>query len=297
MRRLLCVLALAAAGAATAQPAAAPQAPPHRPKIGLVLSGGGARGLAHIGVLKVLEREHVPVDVIAGTSMGAIIGGLYAGGMDADGLEAVLSKLDWDAMFASRVERRHLSQRRKEEDFEIAPLLEIGMRDGELRAPLGALSGRGLESLLRERTLAVRNVRRFDALPIPFRAVATDMESGRPVVLDGGDLALALRASMSVPGLFAPTEVDGRILGDGGLVDNVPIDVARAMGADVVIVVNIGTPLSPRSALNSVGGLTAQMINILTEQNVQRSLATLQPADVLIAPDLGTLGSADFNRA
>jgi len=270
--------------------------PPPRPRVGLVLSGGGARGLAHVGVLKVLERERVPIDFIAGTSMGAIIGGLYASGMSAAQLEAELLKVDWDAVFASRVDRQLLSQRRKEEDFEISPVIEIGMRNGELRAPLGALSGRGLETLLRRYTLPVREVRRFDALPIPFRALATDMETGRPVVLSQGDLALALRSSISVPGVFAPTEMDGRILGDGGLVDNVPVDVARTMGAEVLVVVNIGTPLASRETLGSVGGLTAQMINILTEQNVQRSLASLGADDVLITPELGTLTSADFAR-
>lgn len=292
-RALLSVLMLLAAGLAAAQQ---PVQEPARPRIGLVLSGGGARGLAHIGVLKVLERERVPVDVIAGTSMGAIIGGLYASGMSAAQLEAELLKVDWGTMFVSRVDRQLLSQRRKEEDFEISPVIEIGMRDGELRAPLGALSGRGLETLLRRYTLPVREVRDFDALPIAFRALATDLESGKPVVLAQGDLALALRSSMSVPGVFAPTEVDGRILGDGGLVDNVPVGVARAMGADVLIVVNIGTPIAGRETLGSVGGLTAQMINILTEQNVQRSLATLGARDLLIAPDLGTLTSSDFAR-
>lgn len=277
------------AGVAVAEPA-------QRPRIGLVLSGGGARGLAHVGVLKVLERERVPIDVIAGTSMGAIIGGLYASGMSAAQLEAELLKVNWDAVFASRVDRQLLSQRRKEEDFEISPVLEFGMRDGELRAPLGALSGRGLETLLRRYTLPVRDVRNFDTLPIPFRALATDMETGAPVVLSQGDLALALRSSMSVPGVFAPTEVDQRILGDGGLVDNVPVGVARTMGADILIVVNIGTPIAGRAALGSVGGLTAQMINILTEQNVQRSLASLSASDVLIAPDLGPLTSSDFTR-
>jgi len=299
---LLLVLAgasLAAAAQAPSPPAPASAAvsPPARPRVGLVLSGGGARGLAHVGVLKVLERERIPVDVIAGTSMGAIIGGLYASGMSADTLEAELLKVQWDRVFASRVDRQQLSQRRKEEDFEIAPLLEIGMRDGELRTPLGALSGRGLESLLRRYTLPVRDVRDFDRLPIPFRAVATDMESGQAVVLSEGDLALALRSSMSVPGVFAPTEVNQRILGDGGLVDNVPVEVARRMGAQVLIVVNIGTPLAARHTLSSVGGLTAQMINILTEQNVQRSLASLTAADVLITPDLGAFGSSDFAKA
>jgi NTE family protein len=296
-RRALVWLTLALAAAVPGPIQAQAELPSAtRPRIGLVLSGGGARGLSHVGVLKVLERAQVPVDVIAGTSMGAIIGGLYASGMTAGQLEAELLKIDWDAVFSNRVGRPLLSQRRKEEDFEISPVLEIGMRDGELRAPLGAISGRGLESLLRRYTLPVRGVRDFDKLPIPFRAVATDMETGQPIVLAQGDLATALRSSMSVPGVFAPTEVDGRILGDGGLVDNLPVETARKMGAQVLIVVNIGTPLAPRETLSSVGGLTTQMINILTEQNVQRSLATLAPADVLIVPELGPLSSSDFAR-
>ncbi|MBP6544887.1 MAG: patatin-like phospholipase family protein, partial [Piscinibacter sp.] len=141
---------------ASDQPAASRPPGSSRPRIGLVLSGGGARGLAHVGVLKVLERERVPIDMITGTSMGAIIGGLYASGMSATQLEAELMKVDWNAVFASRVDRQLLSQRRKEEDFEISPVIEIGMRNGELRAPLGALSGRGLETLLRRYTLPVR---------------------------------------------------------------------------------------------------------------------------------------------
>ena len=270
--------------------------PSRRPRIGLVLSGGGARGISHVGVLKLLERERIPVDLIAGTSMGAIVGGLYASGMTATELESEFLKIAWDGVFASRVARPELSQRRKEEDFDISPVIEIGMRDGELRLPLGALSGRGLESLLRRYTLPVRSVRNFDALPIPFRAVATDMESGQEFVMADGDLALALRSSMSVPGVFAPTEVEGRILGDGGLVNNLPIDVARAMGADIVIAVNIGTPLSKRNSLGSVTGLTSQMINILTEQNVQRSLGTLRASDILLLPQLGPLSSGDFDK-
>ncbi len=303
LRPLIVLLALAAAAQAAwsqgATPAAAPASgePSSRPRIGLVLSGGGARGLSHIGVLKVLEREHVPIDVIAGTSMGAIVGGLYASGMRADDIEKELRRIDWNLLFASRVSRQALSQRRKEEDFIIPTAIELGMRDGEFRAPQGAVSSRGLETLLRRLTLPVRAVDNFDRLPIPFRAVATNMESGEAVVLGAGDLALALRSSMSVPGVFPPIEVDDRVLGDGGLVDNVPIDVARAMGADVVIAVNIGTPLSGRETLSSVIGLTAQMINILTEQNVKRSLATLTTRDILIAPNLGTLTSGDFDRA
>lgn len=268
------VLAPSAAVAAASETSANPA--PGRLRIGLVLSGGGARGLAHVGVLKVLEEMQVPIDVITGTSMGAIVGGLYASGMHAADLERELRAVQWSEVFANRVERQQLSQRRKEEDFETSGLFGLGLRHGELLVPSSAVSSRGLESLLRRYTLPVRGVDRFDQLPIPFRAVATDMETGAGVVLDHGDLALALRSSMSVPGVFAPTEVEGRVLGDGGMVNNVPIDVARALGADVVIVVNIGTPLAGRAALGSVVGLTGQMINLLTEQNVQRSLALTQ---------------------
>lgn len=268
------------------------------PRIGLVLSGGGARGLAHVGVLKVLERERIPVDVVTGTSMGAIIGGLYASGMSAEDLDRELSRIAWDRLFASRVDRQDLSQRRKEEDFEFSATIEFGLRDGEVRVPVGTLSSRGLEVLLRRLTLPVRGVTRFDRLPTPFRAVATDMENGAERVLTDGDLALALRSSMSVPGVFAPVEWEDRILGDGGLVNNLPVDVARGMGAERLIAVNVGTPVGGRETLNSLIGLTAQMINILTEQNVQRSIASMEAGqDVLITPQLGKLTSGDFAQA
>ncbi|MEY4749529.1 MAG: hypothetical protein RIQ60_1743 [Pseudomonadota bacterium] len=271
------------------------------PRIGLVLSGGGARGLAHVGVLKVLEQARVPIAAIAGTSMGAIIGGLYAGGVSAAELERELLALDWDALFANRVPRASLAQRRKEEDFDVSPAIELGLKPGSVEPmlPLGGVSSRGLELLLRRYTLPVRQAADFDALPIPFRAVATDMETGAAVVFERGDLATALRASMSVPGVFAPMEVGGRILGDGGLVNNLPVDVVRGMGVDIVIAVNIGTPLQPRATLGTVSGVTLQMINILTEQNVARSLAQLDPThgDILIAPALGSLTSSDFVRA
>jgi len=296
-----CLLAgvLFAGGVALAR-ADTPQqvAPPDgRPRVGLVLSGGGARGLAHVGVLKVLERERIPVDAIAGTSMGAIIGGLYASGLDAADIEREVARLDWIGVFAVRVDRQDLSQRRKEQDFEVSPVLEVGVGSDGIKAPLGAVSSRLLESHLRRLTLAAGQVKHFDQLPTPFRAVATDMESGQALVMSQGDLATALRSSMSVPGVFAPLEVDGRILGDGGLVNNLPVDVARSMGAERVIAVNIGTPLSRRDTLGSITGVTAQMINILTEQNVQQSLRLLGPQDVLIAPQLDGLTAADFDRA
>ncbi|MBA4265657.1 MAG: patatin, partial [Comamonadaceae bacterium] len=285
-------------GAAAATPSTArTDAPPQRPRIGLVLSGGGARGFAHVGVLQALEQAQVPVDFIVGTSMGAIIGGLYASGMNADELERELMALDWGSMFERREPRQSLTQRRKEEDFEFSPVLQLGFRDGEFRLPSGAVSSRSLELLLRRYTIATRHLASFDGLPTPFRAISTDLETGQAVVMDHGDLAAALRASMSVPGVFAPLEVDGRILGDGGLVNNLPVDVARRMGADVVIAVNIGTPLAGRETLGSVLGIATQMVNILTEQNVQASVATLTTNDLLLVPPLGTLSSSDFERA
>ncbi len=305
----LVALASAAAGpvppAVAGLPARAASAPaearpgvPGRPRIALVLSGGGARGLAHIGVLKVLERARVPVDLIVGTSMGAIIGGLYASGMEASAIDAEIRRVDWDGLFANRVARPELPLRQKEDDYAVTPALEVGLRDGELRVPLGTVSTRGLELLLRRYTLPVAELRDFDRLPIPFRAVATDMETGQPEILAHGDLALAMRSSMSVPGVFAPTDVGGRLLGDGGLVDNLPVAVARSLGAERIIAVNIGTPLQPRESLDTLLGVTAQMINILTEQNVQRSLARLDAQrDLLIAPDLGRLTAADFQEA
>jgi NTE family protein len=268
-----------------------------RPRIGLVLSGGGARGFAHVGVLQALEQARVPVDFVVGTSMGAIIVGLYASGMSGSELERELMSLDWATMFERREPRQSLTQRRKEEDFEFSAVLQLGFRDGEFRLPSGAVSTRGLELLLRRYTLSTRHLATFDGLPTPFRAVSTDMETGQPVVMDHGDLAAALRASMSVPGVFAPLELDGRILGDGGLVNNLPVDVARRLGADVVIAVNIGTPLAGRETLGSVLGIATQMVNILTEQNVQASVATLTTHDLLLVPPLGALSSSDFERA
>lgn len=268
-----------------------------RPKVALVLSGGGARGFAHVGVLKALEAARVPVDMIVGTSMGAIVGGLYASGMTADELEREILAVQWGDLFNRREPRQLLSQRRKEEDFELSPVLALGFREGGFRLPTGAVSSRSLEMLLRRYTLPTRHLTSFDQLPTPFRAVATDMETGQPVVMDSGDLATALRASMSVPGVFSPVTVGERILGDGGLVDNLPVGVARRMGADVIIAVNIGTPLAGRETLGTVLGITAQMVNILTEQNVQASIATLTPSDLLLTPPLGKLTSADFERA
>ena len=284
---------------ASGQPAAATDATvgKPRPKVGLVLSGGGARGLTHIGVLKVLHEMRVPVDYIAATSMGAIVGGLYASGMAPDEMQRHLGAVSWPTLLSDSPARRDVGFRRKEEESLFPMGLEMGYRDGEFLWFKGALSGSNLELFLHELTRKVDNAEDFDRLPIPYRAVATNMITGKEVVFDRGPLYQAMRASMSVPGMFAPVELDGRILGDGGLVNNLPVDVVRAMGADIVIAVNIGTPLMSRDQLQSVVGYASQMLNILTEQNVRTQLAQLRPGDILISPDLGNLTFIDFAAA
>jgi NTE family protein len=274
----------------------ASESTPRRPRIGLVLSGGGARGLAHIGVLKELEAARIPVDVVVGTSMGSIVGGLYASGMPPAEMERRVLAMDWSAMFATRPPREELALRRKADDARLSLPFEFGMREGSVRIPRAAVGSTGLENMLKQLTGDLPTQIHFDRLPIPFRAVATDLVTGEAVVFDEGDLAAVMRASMSVPGAFAPVEIRGRLLVDGGLVDNLPIQLARRLGAEVVIAVNIGSPLLKREEVGSIFGIGMQMINILTEQNVQRSLATLTPRDVLIVPDLAEVTSVDFDR-
>lgn len=266
-----------------------------RPRVGLVLSGGGARGAAHIGVLKVLEEMRVPVDFIAGTSMGSIVGGSYASGNTVEQMLKDISAIRSADLATDTPPRQDVPIRRKQDDLlnYIGP--EIGLRKGRLLLPKGVVTGVGLEAVLRDLAKVKGNID-FDALPIPFRACATDIETGKMVVFGKGDLAGVMRASMSVPGAIAPAEIDGRALVDGGLTRNLPVDVARGMGADVVIAVNLGTPLMRRDEIDSLLGVTGQMINILTEQNVQASLASLRPEDILILPELGDYSSGDFDH-
>jgi len=284
-------------GAAWAQPAPSGQIrkPEGRPMICLVLSGGGARGAAHIGVLKVLEELRVPVDCITGTSMGSLVGGAYASGMSVPEMEKLIEAIRTDVLFKDKPPRQEETVRRKEDDRSILFGLELGVRDREILLQKGVVSGIQLEAVLRSLSKVHETVR-FDDLPIPFRAVATDLVTGKPVVFDRGDLPRVMRASMSVPGVIAPAEIDDMLLVDGGLTNNLPVDVARAMGADIVIAVNLGTPLMTRDQLGSVLGVTGQMINILTEQNVRASLASLKPTDILIEPALGRFSAGDFDN-
>ena len=266
-----------------------------RPSVGLALSGGGARGAAHVGVLKVLEELRIPIDCIAGTSMGAIVGGLYASGHDAAALEDIISGVDWKDSFRDDPSRAQLSFRRKQDDYDFLADFELGLRGGQVYLPLGVVQGQKLQLLLRRLNTRVRGVRDFDRLPVPFRAVATDAVSGESVVIGRGELTKAQRASMAAPGVFAPVDLDDKVLIDGGISNNLPIDVVRAMGADIVIAVDISFPLLKRDALNSAFALSNQALTILVRREAARQLATLTPRDVAIVPELGTFSSADFS--
>lgn len=288
-RCMFCLLALAICSESTYAR--------ERQKIGLVLSGGGARGAAHVGVIRVLERERVPIDMIAGTSMGSIVGGLYASGMSVDEIEHTLKTLDWDNKLNDQPNRADepIARRQIAEDFSIES--HPGFNDGKLELPEGLIYGQKVLPTLQKLTNGVEHVRNFDEFPIPFRAVATDIVSGNMVVLSGGDLALSMRASMAVPSIFTPIKINGIKLVDGGMTNNIPVDIAQQMGADVVIVVDISTPYRTDDEIENILQVTDQLTRFLTGFNSQQRLAMLKKKDVLIKPILGDITSADFDRA
>jgi NTE family protein len=288
---LACACAAAAAACAGAAAAEAPQ----RPRVCLVLAGGGARGTAHIGVIKVLEQLRVPVDCVVGTSIGALVGAAYATGIDAAEMERIVSGLKSESLFVDRPARSELPIRTKIDERRnfIGP--ELGLRDRSLLVPKGLVAGERLEATMRG-LIRSADVVRFDDLPIPFRAVATDLASGEPVVLSEGELSQAVRASLSVPVALAPVRLGGRLLVDGALTDNLPLDVARSMGADVAIVVDLGSPQISEQELSTLLGVSRRMLDILIAQSEKRSLELLRPDDIVIRPDLGEFAATEFDR-
>ena len=265
------------------------------PKIGLVLSGGAARGLAHIGVLKALEEQGIHVDAIAGTSMGAVIGGLYAAGYKVDEIERIAKEMDWQQVLSDQPPRKDVPFRRKQDDRDFLIKQQLSFRDdGTLGLPIGVIQGQNLSMLLESLLVHTSETRDFDKLAIPFRAVATDIVTGEKVVFSKGHLPRAIRASMSIPAVFAPVDVDGRLLVDGGMVDNIPIDVARSMGVDRVIAVDIGTPLLKRKELTTVVDVLNQSTTLMTRNNSEAQLATLTSKDILVEPPLAAYTGADF---
>jgi NTE family protein len=296
---LLCAFVACAAfpaHASAAEGAAVETPVKPRPRIGLVLGGGGAKGAAHVGVLDVLDELRIPVDCIVGTSMGALVGGTYASGLSADELQTAIRSISWQEAIARSGMRTQMPMRRKLAGNTYSNSLEFGVRDGRLIAPSGFINTQNVDLTIQYLVGRSRGVRDFDELPIPFRAVATDMQSGEMVVLDSGDLALAMRASMAVPGVFSPVNIEGRILGDGGLTRNVPVDIARQTCADVVIAVAVPNPRPTAEDLRSPLTMMARTLDVLVGANERQQLDTLGPADVKIMIEMGDIGSASFDR-
>jgi NTE family protein len=261
-----------------------------------VLSGGGAMGIAHVGAIQELERLGIRPDMVVGTSMGSIVGGLYASGMSGAELQHAVESMDWDAIFDATPPRNGLTYRQKQQEAEFPVKPSLGVIDGRPTVPAALISDANLLLQLR-RLLGTRAaVPNFDQLPIPFRAVATDIETGDKVVLDHGDLADAMRASMSVPGVFAPQRLNGKLLVDGGMADNIPIDVAREMGADIVIVVVTQGPLAKAEDMRSLPQILGQTVGLLVLANERHSLSTVKPTDILVPIDTHGVGSADFKK-
>jgi len=286
--RILACLAILVTGLAGAA---------ERPSVALVLSGGGAKGIAHVGILRVLEEIKVPVDMIVGTSAGSAVGALYASGMSVESIEARFINLDWLSSFRDDPGRVYKPVRRKQQDWRFPVTPGIGISGEGLQLGGGIVAGQNLGFILNELTRDAALVDDFDQLPIPFRAVATDLETGDAVVIGSGNLSEAIRASMSVPGVYAPVSRDGKLLVDGGVANNLPVSVAREMGADIVIAVDITDPLMDKEDLRDAFTVIGQLTTLLTRRNTELQLDLLDDKDLLIRPDLGELSSADFYQA
>ena len=293
-----CSQQVLAAEPSVAEGACRPEPGSDRPSIGLALGGGGARGISHVSVLRKLEQMRIPVDCIAGTSIGSLVGGLYASGKSIDELETLVTSMDWMQLFDDSLARPERSFRRKQDDRDRLATLGVGIRSGRLRLSPGILQGQRILALFERETLGVSAIDDFDALPIPYRATATDLNTGEAVVLGHGSLAMAMRASMSLPGIFQPVEMNDRVLLDGGLANQVPVDVLRSMGADIVIAVDVGTPLTKHGADANVLDVVSQITTMMTTRSAAAQLSTLGEQDVLIVPDLGTeVATGDFTKA
>ncbi len=272
--------------------------PKHRPKIGLVLAGGGALGMAHVGVLKVLEANRIPVDIITGTSMGSIVGAGYASGATVREMEEILSETDWDALFNETLSRQDVEYRSKYgRGGQFLGDAKIGVTGGGITSFMGVVSGQNVLPLLQRLYYRTPGNIDFDKLPIPYRAIAADIETGQAVILISGDLARAARASMAVPGFFTPVEMDGKYLVDGGIANNLPVDVALGMGAQKLIVIDLVADLKAKKELTSILGISGQIISLLLAQNSELQRKNMRKGDLLLEPDLKGYSTTDFNKA
>jgi NTE family protein len=269
------------------------QQPGSRPKVALVFEGGGALGFAHIGVIQWIEEHHIPVDYVAGTSMGGLVGGLYASGMSAQEIADFVGGINWTAVLSGQVPFSALSYRRKEDKLAFPNRLEFGLKHG-FSLPNGLNSGSAVGLLLDERMLPYYDLKNFDDLPIPFRCVATDLTTGREHVFKDGSLAQAMRSTMSIPGFFAPVAHGTEVYSDGAAVNNLPVDVARNMGADVVIAVYLDTGTFDRSTLESLVGVAGRNLQILIAANEEKSM---KDANILLKADVSKFTSGEFEKS
>ncbi len=287
------ILASSLLAQSTAQPQSAAAAPPvHRARVALALSGGGSLGLAHVGVLKYFEEHHIPVDAIAGTSMGGIVGGLYATGHTPQQIEQSFNEAGWEEVVRTQADYRDLpiGARQDRANYPGDYALRLGRG---LSLPAGLATAEAFDLFLSRQVLAYSAVNDFAQLPTPFRCVATQLQTGEPMVLQRGNLARALRATMSVPGIFTPVEWDGHVLVDGGLVDNLPTDVARQMGAEVVIGVHFSLPIPPKGQLQSLTNVLTQAVSVAVSETERENLRS---ADLILAPSLVGIGGTDYSH-
>ncbi len=266
-----------------------------RDKIGLVLSGGGAKGSAHIGVLKVLEQHNIPIDYVVGTSIGAYVGGMYALGYNVDEIERIMLGLPWSDGYSDFIPRESLSYVNKQHRDRYNLSIRLGYSDGEFKVPHGLLLGQSAYQILQRSTDTVSSFDSFDELAIPFRAIASDIATAQMVVLDSGSINQAMKASAAVPGIVAAVEIDGKVLVDGGITNNMPIDVVKKMGADIVIAVDIGSPLAGQSELTSTVSVLNQLSTILTNNTSLRQKALLTDKDVLLRPAIDDLSTTNWS--
>lgn len=257
-----------------------------RPKIALVLGGGGARGAAHVGVIKALEEMRIPVDFVVGTSMGALVGGLYATGMSSDELDSLMTDINWAEMFTDKARRQDRPYRRKRDDNVGVYGAKIGLSKGGSLVPPGAIAGQRIEFLLNSLVGVRSQSDDFDDLPIPFRAVAVDILTADVAVLDGGNLATAMRASMALPGVFDPVEVDDMLLVDGGVLMNVPVSVGKDLGADIIIAVDVGSPLAAKDKVKNLFQILYQLTGVVTIVNTRQQIDLLGEQDHLLIPPI-----------
>ena len=272
------------------QPMQSPQQLHPRKKVGLVLGGGGAKGAAEVGVLKVLEEADIPIDYIAGTSIGAIVGGLYAIGYDAADIDSLYRNQDWLFLLSDQVKRESetfLSKEEREKYIVHIPL----SKERKVSLPTGYVKGQNIFNLFSKLTVGYHQVDDFSNLPIPFRCVAVDLVDGKEVVFSSGSLPMAMRASMSIPGVFAPVEWKGKMLVDGGALNNLPVDVAREMGADVIICVDLSTGWKKKEELKSASSVVDQLIAMMGQTKYRKNK---METDLYINPSLKGFTAASF---